>query len=98
MTKSEDTTNASKRPRLFIILYGNILLTAPTLLQRQIPIPIDNHLPAIIIQFGSCAADAVEFTCHVDSCAGMNTGSLLLHQWMITNYVSCYYCILYRMQ
>ena len=26
------------------------------------------------------------FLCHLDSCAGMNTGSLLLHQWIITTF------------
>ena len=55
---------------------------------RQIPLKISNDLPVIEIQFGKNDQNETSFLCHVDSCAGMNTGNLRLHQWIITTYPS----------
>lgn len=56
--------------------------TAP---QRAIPLFVDNKLPAVAIRFRSTDDDEVQFY-HVGSCAGMNTGNLLLSQWIVTNH------------
>ena len=38
------------------------------------------------MRFGTTYDNEIIFLCHLDSCAGMNTANLLLHQWMITNH------------
>lgn len=48
---------------------------------RQMPLDIDNGLPGIEVNFGS-----IVFLCHANSCAAMNTGNKLLHQWIISTY------------
>lgn len=53
---------------------------------RAIPLEVENKLPAIEIRFGTTDNNEVTFLCHLDSCAGMNTANILLHQWMVTNY------------
>ena len=47
---------------------------------------LDNCLPAAILRFGSTSHNEVTFTCHLDSCAAMNTTNLKLHQWIVTTY------------
>ena len=48
------------------------------------PLDLDNGLPAIEVRFGSNSNDETCFLCHVDSCAAMNTGNLLMHEWIMT--------------
>ncbi len=31
-------------------------------------------------------ANKIDFSCHMETCAAMNTANLLLHQWIITTY------------
>ena len=50
------------------------------------PLSLDNGLPAAVLQFGTNDMDSIEFSCHFDSCAAMNTANLLLHQWIMTTY------------
>ena len=50
------------------------------------PLSLDNDLPSALFRFGTSDDNEVPFPCHLDSCAAMNTGSLVLHQWIITNY------------
>ena len=50
------------------------------------PLSLDNGLPAAILQFGTTDDNEIEFACHFDSCAAMNTANLLLHQWIITSF------------
>ena len=52
------------------------------------PLVLDNCLPAVILQFGNDDDNEIPFTCHLDSCAAINTANLLLHQWTITTYPS----------
>ena len=82
-SSKEDAT--TKKRRLWITR-GVVLSTPSTPPERAIPLAVNNKLPAIAIRFGSNNDDEVQFLCHIDSCAGMNTGNLLLHQWIITNH------------
>ena len=50
------------------------------------PLSLDNGIPAEVLQFVTDYNDDVEFSCHIDSCAAMNTANLLLHQWIMTSY------------
>ena len=75
----------TKKQRLFL-LKGAIFSMPASSTTRAIPLKVDNKLPAIEIRFGTSDDNEVAFLCHLDSCAGMNTANLLLHQWMITNH------------
>ena len=49
------------------------------------PIKVNNSLPAAVFRFGSSDNEEVALTFNLDSCAGMNTGNLLVHQWIMTS-------------
>ena len=83
-TKKDD---GSQRTRI-LVLCGSIFATTPFHNVRQMPLSLNNYLPAAIFRFGSASEDEVAFLCHLDSCAAMNTGSLTLHQWIITTYLA----------
>ena len=53
---------------------------------RARPLPLNNDLPAAVIRFGTLDENKIAFTCHLDSCAAMNTGNLHLHQWIMTQH------------
>ena len=76
-----------KRSKLFV-LYGSVLTTSPLPKLRQMPLFFDNCIPTAIIRFGDSSENEIPFTCHLDSCAAMNTANLLLYQWIITTYPS----------
>ena len=61
-----------------------MLSTPSAKLTRQIPLSVNNELPAVELRFGPSDDQEIQFLCHLDSCAGMNTGSLLMHQWVMT--------------
>ena len=48
------------------------------------PIDLDNGLPGTSLRFH----DDVIFLNHIDTCAAMNTGNLLVHQWIISTFPS----------
>ena len=75
----------AKKRRIWVTR-GNVLSTAPATALRQIPLAVDNKLPAIELRFGTNDDNEIQFLCHLDSCAGMNTGNLPLHQWLITKH------------
>ena len=56
------------------------------------PLTVDNKLPGCTLRFGKTEgkteANEVSFICHVDTCTAMSTGNLLLHQWIMTKYLS----------
>jgi len=60
---------------------------------RHMPLDLDNGLPAIKLHFGLCIDDKISFLCHMDTCAAMNTGNVLVHQWIMTKdpYIVCIY-------
>ena len=82
----EEDGNKSKRARAFVIS-GHLFTTTPSSI-RPIPLKVDNNMPAIELRFETSSTDEVRFLCHLDTCGGMNTGSLLLHQWLMTNHPS----------
>ena len=53
---------------------------------RKMPLDLDNGLPGILVRLGHAPGSDICFLCHVDSCAAMNTGNLLLHQYIITQH------------
>ena len=53
---------------------------------RPMPLDLDNGLPGILMRVGLAQDNDTCFLCHVDSCAAMNTGNLLLHQYIITKH------------
>ena len=84
LSKSRED-KSTKRQRLFL-LRGAIFSTHSVNTTRAIPLEVDNKLLAIKVRFGTTADNEIIFLCHLDSCAGMNTANLLLHQWMNTNH------------
>ena len=50
------------------------------------PLAVDNNLPSISLRFGTNDDDEINFRYHLDSCAAMNTGNMLLHMWLMTKY------------
>ena len=72
----------NKKARL-CVFRGQILSTLPNSI-RSIPLAINNNMPAIELRFGTSIENEITILCHLDTCGGMNTGSLLLHQWIMT--------------
>ena len=68
------------------MLCGSIFETTPFHNVRQMSLSLDNFLLVAVFRFGSTSVDELTFPCRLDSCAAMNTGSLNLHQWIITTY------------
>ena len=84
-SSSSRQDDQSKKPRLFV--YAARVFAAHTHHRlRHMPLDLDNGLPAIEIRFGLTSTTETCFACHVDSCAAMNTGNLLLHEWIMTTY------------
>ena len=81
--KKKDTP--SKKARMFT-LSGSLLNIASADGIRPMPLALDNGLPAAVLRFGTSSEDEIPFSCHLDSCAAMNTGSLHLHQWVCTQH------------
>ena len=78
----------SKRARMFTLNGTRLNVgSAPNI--RSIPLALDNGLPGAVLRFGIYSENETPFTCHLDSYAAMNTGSLHLHQWIIKIPTSC---------
>ena len=76
-----------KRGRLCVVSAGIFVSKlAEEKITRQMPLDIDNGLPGILLRLGADDKSDTCFLCHIDSCAAMNTGNLLLHQFIITNH------------
>ena len=73
MKKRDDE---SKKQRLFVTL-GSVFNTMVVSPVREIPLSLDNNLLSTVIRFGSSESDEIVFSCHLDSCAAMNTGNSL---------------------
>ena len=84
--ENDDVTDdsPSKRKRLFVISTPILKNTVST--TRQMPLDLDNGLPGILVRFGNTDSNELSFICLVDTCAAMNTGNLLVHQWIMTQY------------
>ena len=82
---SSKKDDGSQRSHIMVVI-GSLLATSPSENLRKMPLSLDNNLPAAVLRFGNNAEDEVAFTCHLDSCAAMNTANLTLHQWIMTTY------------
>ena len=78
-TDKESSSGPNKRNRLFIT-YGTVLNVNPVTNLRRMPLSLDNGLPAAVFSFGTNTANEIDFSCHMDTCAAMNTANILLHQ------------------
>ena len=86
--ESQDNENSSrpnKRNQLFVT-YGTVLNVNPVSNLRHMPLSLDDGLPTAVFSFGTNTSNEIDFSCHMDTCAAMNTANLLLHQWIITTY------------
>ena len=70
------------------MLSDTILKTVSSPNMRYIPLTLDNDLTAAVFRFEATCDTETSFSCHLDSCVVINTGSLLLHMWIITTYPS----------
>ena len=74
-----------KKARQWVIS-AMVLNTTATPYIKPMPLDVDNGLPGIEMWYGSTDDNEVGFMCHLDTCAAMNTGNLLTHQWLMTKY------------
>ena len=77
---------SSKKPRVFFISYQVLLVSENVPNQCDMPLSVSDGLPATEFRLDDC--DAHEFPCifHIDSCASMNTGNILVHQRLVKKY------------
>ena len=76
------------KTRLYI--YTAHMLAKPLYLPvRHKLLDLDNGLPGIVLRFGKTNNDdTISFLAHVDTCATMNTGNVLLHKYIMTKHPS----------
>ena len=74
-----------KRGDLFVYSASLLSITQSNTI-HPMPLLVDNGLPSISLRFGTSDDNEINFRCHLDLCAGMNTGNMLLHMWLITEY------------
>ena len=74
-----------KKSRLWICS-ANILVKDTLGIFPPMPLDVDNGFSGIKLWFGTSSENEVGCIFHMDTCAAMNTGDLLAHQWfMITH-------------
>ena len=64
----------------------NILVSDTAPIAPPMTLDVDNFLPDIELWFGTSPFNEVRFICHMDTCAAMNTGYLLVHKWLMTKH------------
>ena len=52
---------------------------------------VSNGLPAAKFRLGDCDAQEVPYRIHLDLYASINTGNLLVHQWLVMKYPDIIY-------
>ena len=81
-------TDFCRPPQPYVIVLTSKLLTSTSVC--PIPIDKDNSLPGIPLKIGQTSYSiSPNFLAHIDTCASMNTGNILLHQWIVTTYPAC---------
>ncbi len=85
-----DEDSPTKKHRAFVCRL-RILKVAPPSSQtiRPMPLECDSNLPAILMRLGQCDESEVQVSFNLDTCAGMNTGNLRIHQYLITTFPTC---------
>ena len=75
-----------RKPHVIVLTYKLFTST----IVHPMPLEIDNSLPGILLEIGQTSYYiSPNFISHIDTCASMNIGNLLLHQWIITTYPAC---------
>ena len=72
-----------KKGRLWVFT-AQILVTPASDSNPPMPLDVDNGLSGVELWFGCEASSEIGLLCHLDSCAVMNTGTLQVHQWLMT--------------
>ena len=78
---------ATKKKRAFVCRV-RIFKAAPVT-ARPMPIECDSNLPAVVMRLGKSDDSEVPVTFNIDTCAGMNTGNLDIHKYVVTNFPEC---------
>ena len=79
VTFNVDESPSKKQRTPFMTITAKVLNTQQSTLPPM-PIKVLNSLPASVFRFGTSDENETTLTFNVDSCAGMNTGNLLVHQ------------------
>jgi len=74
-----------KKGRLWVC-FAHIMVSTQHPVTPPMPLDVDNGLPGIELWFGTESSSEVSFICHMDTCAAMNTGNLLVHQWLMSKF------------
>ena len=80
-----DFTN-NKVGRAIVCSARLLLSNGPNPSVRPMPLGLDNGLPGTLLRLGADSATQIGLFCHIDSCAAMNTGNLLAHQYLMSTY------------
>lgn len=85
-----DEDSPSKKHRAFVCRLRILKVSPPSASAiRPMPLECDSNLPAVLIRLGIDDDSEVQVTFNLDTCAGMNTGNLRIHQYLITHYPQC---------
>lgn len=79
----------SKRPRAFVIRPRILQAIGKPKVIRDMPIECESDLPAIVLRLGTDPSSEIPVTFNLDSCAGMSTGNLQIHHYLITKFPDC---------
>ena len=81
----QDTPKDEQRKKSCLWIFSvNILVNDTLSISPPIPLDVDNGLPGIELWFGTSSENEVGYMCHMDTCAAMNTGNLMVCQWIMT--------------
>ena len=77
---------SSKKPRASVISARVLLISENAPNQRDMTLSVSDGLPASKLRLDDCDVHKVPCRFHLDSYDIMNTGNLLVHQWLVTKY------------
>jgi hypothetical protein len=77
------------QPNRALIVTGKVMIHTDHSQLRHMPLDLDNGLPGILVRLGTTDTNEIGIHTHIDTCAAMSTGNLLVHQWFITTYPQC---------
>ena len=83
--------NQSKKPRAFVVLACLLEINCTASIQAM-PLAVSNGLPAAEFLLVNSNKTKVTHRFHMDSCASINTGNLLVHQWLMKEYLYIFHC------
>ena len=81
----QDTPKDKQRKKSHLWISSmNIMVNDTLSISPPMPLDVDNGFPGIEVCFGISSENEFGYMCHIDTCAAMNTGDLLVHQWLMT--------------